>query len=310
VYNVPSVLDEITSLDETVWTVENECPPLESDEPMASEKDFRDLSKEVASIKTTLDIWKWIVSGLAVAALAAVGWCWHLSTVVAVLQTGGNTQLLTELKEPKSPGQFRANLYTVIAQIETARAEGKQPDQKKMAALSDALSRAVQSHPEVPETWQAAAQLVDYKFQSISTVSTPLRNCLDSIPTYAADFRGNEELPAGTMPDATAIGDIITTRDCAIDLDDDGSFFSTPLGQSMKLDAEAHPLMKTFTLQISNARITYSGGKLLPFNVIEFTNCIFEVKPAGAVPNKIDQSITRQLLAVNPTHGKVLLPVG
>jgi hypothetical protein len=39
-FAMPTMLDEPTVLDGTVWTIENEFDPPES-EPMASEKDFR-----------------------------------------------------------------------------------------------------------------------------------------------------------------------------------------------------------------------------------------------------------------------------
>ena len=59
--------------------------------------------------------------------------------------------------------QLQAALATVTAQVQTARADGKAPDEEKVKALASAVSHVVQHKPDSPEAWQTAAALVSYR---------------------------------------------------------------------------------------------------------------------------------------------------
>ena len=121
-------------------------------------KEFHNLSASVAAIKGSLGVGKWIV-GLsfpvaAAACTAALIWCYHLGAKVTAVEQqladGGNAKIVAELKSPKSSAQLQANLSTVIAQVQTARVDGKQPNAKKVNALSDALSEVVKTVAPAP----------------------------------------------------------------------------------------------------------------------------------------------------------------
>lgn len=134
------------------------------------DRDFRDLSNSLAELKgsfaSTKGTVKLVVPVIAAAILAAFAWCWTLGSRVTAIQQqladGGNTKLVAQFKTPESGEQLAANLLTVAAAVQTARAKGVEPD-NKTAALSKAVSQVIQRDPAIPEAWQAASQLVSFR---------------------------------------------------------------------------------------------------------------------------------------------------
>lgn len=294
--------------------------PRESDGLMAvSEKDFRELSSAVAEIKGSWNAMRGFAAASVIVGLAASGWCWHLGNKVTAIEQqladGGSTKLVAELKAPKSPEQLQANLTTVSGQLQTARVEGKEPDHAKLATLSGALSQVVQHHPDLPEAWQAAIQLVDYKFQA-PIRATSLPDCLDTLPPNNEETdrlytpTGQVDYPNFSGPQTQGWMSHVFLAHCQLNLDDNGDFDSTSVGKFFQKVRAHHPQATLFVLVLNDAHITYSGGKMLPMSGIQFTNCTFEFKPPSGVPSKISQSITTQLLAADTSQGTIQLPTG
>jgi hypothetical protein len=115
---------------------------------------------------------QWIA--LVAVATVGVGWMGWISimlfgmkgdmqAVKQKLKDGGTGDIVSELRQPKSPDQLRASLSTVVAQVQTAKAEGKKPDEKKIAALSGAVAEVIKRDSTTPEAWQAAGELISYR---------------------------------------------------------------------------------------------------------------------------------------------------
>jgi hypothetical protein len=232
--------------------------------------------ERIASLETTASIAKWV---LGVFIPLVIGWGAFITmNVIAMKQAmadGGNTKLVTELKVPKSPEQLRANLSTVIAQIETARVNDKKPDQKKIEALSGAVSEVVQKNPQLPEAWQAVATLASYRSADVLQISATLPGCDVSQKPHLILPSEVAELPF----DAEKISGYIF-RNCTLHLD------HLPQGQITRgiLNSQAgiHP-PGTLVVQgevafVINSVIVLNDSGISETNIISFSavNCRFD----------------------------------
>jgi hypothetical protein len=189
------------------------------------------------------------------------------------------------------------------------------PDAAYLMQSTTLLQNVVSVHSDLPETWQAAVQMVDYKFQASASVST-LPNCLDTVVPNAQEVdsivtpTGAVDYPSFSGPQSPNWMAHLYLGHCTLSLDDNGDFYSTSAGAFFQKVKEHHPQASFFFLVISDAHITYSGGKILPVSGIQFTNCTFDFKQPSGVPSKLSQSMTTQLLAANTSYGTIQLPAG
>jgi hypothetical protein len=234
---------------------------LECDCGMApSQKAFDDLLRDVIEIRASLKMVKWIVGlgapTVLAAAFTAIGWCVHLSTKVAVIESGGDTRLVTKIETSRSPQQLQAGLTTVLAQVQTAEAEGKKPDPDKLRIISKAVGKAVSANPAVVDGWRTAAALINYEY---SPLSEKLPDCVDATPTQLSWVPLHPE-KAGTPPPHQ-----FTVANCQLNLDD-------PLPAS-KFSPIGAP--NTFTIVCQACLVTYSGGAIPLTGIPGYINLIF-----------------------------------
>lgn len=291
-----------------------------------TEKDLRPIATDVASVKTTLSIVKWIAGVLASAVVTigiiAMTWCYNIGVRVGKLEQADaqrGIQIVAQLKSPQSAQQLQANLTTVTAQIETAKAEGKAPDASKVQPLSNAISDVVKKNPDSPVAWNTAMQLVNYRFSPKTTDLSSLPDCL-ALPMIGGrselQVPGADGTPAHIpFPQNVKLSmekweGMVVVQDCRLDLDDDGNFASTSVAKGFEDDKKHQQEINYFVLEVNNAYITYRGGKLLPINEIRFKNCSFHIQPTLDVPDKRRQAITQQLLEAKSNEGAIQLPVG
>ncbi len=164
----------------------------------------------------------------------------------------------------------------------------------------------------------AAVQLVNYRFEPSAKDISSLPDCLNLPPT---GVRPEVQGPPGpgwhrhiSRSKAPAIAQkwegMVVAQNCRLDLDDNGNFASSYAAKDFE-DAKRHNLgINYYVLEVSNAVVTYSGGKLIPINEIRFKSCSFQIQPSIQVPDKRRQSITQQLLEAKSNEGAILLPVG
>jgi hypothetical protein len=86
-------------------------------------------------------------------------------------------EIVKNIESPATKEQLAANLSLVSAQIQVARSENHKPDRKNLAGLQGALQIASREHPDIPEVWQADAQLVSYKSTGYGTRQRDLPPC-------------------------------------------------------------------------------------------------------------------------------------
>ena len=290
-----------------------------------TENQFRPVANDVAGIKTALNIGKWIAGGLGVAVLTigigAFTWCYNIGVQVGKLEQADlqrGVELVSELKAPKSQQQLQANLTTITAQIETAKADGKPPDASKVQPLSSVLSNVVRNNPDMPTAWNAAMELVNYRFQPTSQDISRLPDCLN-LPSMGS--RPEVQGPPGAdgipthHPRAGPIvaqewKGMVVAQNCRLDLDDSGNFASSGAAKDFEDAKRQAPGINYYILEVTSAYVTYKGGKLLPINEIRFKNCSFQIQPTLDVPDKRRQAITKQLLEAKSNEGTIRLPIG
>jgi len=268
-------------------------PPLELDDEMAvSEKEFRELSRTVAELVGARNAMRWLPSAAVLFSLAALGWCWHIGNrVTAIAQhlaDGGVTNLVAHLESPKSTEQLQAGLSTVIAQVQTARAEGVRPNEKKVASLTQAVSHVVQSDPNLPEAWNAATELISYRSQLLRSGPEPLAPCNlhDIKPEVKTEGSPNAVGGLSIRPG-------FYLSNCSLKLEDVPDL-------TMSAEEVPNSLVKftgkgkvAIPLYLTDGEITYYGGPLR-YSAFFFINCTFRLQ-ANGIP---DDSAQKLLIAV------------
>jgi len=297
-------------------------PQIEDEEDMATDKQILDLHNRVAKIEGSLVTIKVMVGLLSLlvvpALLGAIAFGGSIAQRVSHLEGEKGDPLGATVKGIESPGsrqQLDANLALLTGQILVDRAEGRKPKEQNIIKISSAVKVASENNPDDPEVWRTATRLVGYRFGTTSTLPPAMPNCLDQTMPHIGTLYKNAqgafvETPSGDYPDAVFTGEVFQVSNCAIDLDDNGDFSLSALGAKIAEDKAKSPNLKSFILLITNARITYSGGRLLPFNSIQWASCVFDPRPSDGIPSRQSKSITTQLLAADPTGGVIQLPAG
>jgi hypothetical protein len=195
-----------------------------------------------------------------------------------------NTQLVAELKHPKSDEQLKANLSTVVAQVQRARVNGVKPDLTKVSSLTNAVAQVVKSEPQIPEAWQAAVQLVNYRTASLSAAPSAEYAC----------SKANVVVTGGPSP-ATMIA-TASFYNCVLDLDEPTIWTKPDLESQGQSITDWH-------LDLHNVTVHYTGGaSLANVREITFDRCIMEFEINSRPSSPLGQSMLTQLLAA-PTPG-------
>ncbi|HEY4358255.1 MAG TPA: hypothetical protein VGN16_21090 [Acidobacteriaceae bacterium] len=288
-----------------------------------------DIEKRLASVEHGLKYARIIALGLVTAAVGCLGWLSHkIDTVEERLNKLderisyldgklGNplNATIQDLTKPKSDAALAASLSVFSGEIQKNRVEKKPPKPENIVKLADALDDVLVKHSDIPTAWQAGAELVSYRSESLVKLPETLPDCSDTLPPDGAgnidklEVEGTESYVPGftNAPADTPWRTHVELGHCQLNLDDDGHFNSTRLGKYLLLVKQHHPNMVMFDIWINDARIVYSGGKMIPFTSIAYVNCQFILKPLPETPNKNGQGFTRQLLAADPQKGNVSL---
>jgi hypothetical protein len=157
---------------------------------------------------------------------------------------------------------------------------------------------------------------VDYKFQPQKDTPTNSPDCLDNVAETDGEASekqvrnpdGSIKYSWGPSIPGLPTTSVVFVSNCVLNLDDDGSFFSTKAGRDFMADKMRSPPAKSLILIAVNAHIKYSGGKIIPINELRFKGCSFDIKPASDLPTKTGQKLTKELLAASPSQGELQLP--
>jgi hypothetical protein len=226
-------------------------------------------------------------------------------------------EIVENIANPKGDAQLAANLALAGAQIQVARSENRPSDPRKLQQLQSVIAKAAETHPNVPEAWQAAAQLVSYRYQAMDVpLATQLPDCLDTVVPGRNIDRVTQldgsvvAEPGFTTSQAPKWMAHVILANCSLNLDDDGTFSRTSVGKFFEEVKKHHPNADFFSIVLSHVRITYSGGKMLPVSEIRYQDCVFEVKQSSGMPSIRSRALTNQLLTANLLDGTILLPSG
>ena len=212
---------------------------------------------------------------------AFLSWGAYITIAVVALKQsvadGGTHQLVSQLESPQSKIQLRANLTSVIAAVETARAAGKPISTKKVAEVSDAVSVVLKRDDSSPEAWEAAGDLVSYRTATYAKIAP--NECMAGgaqvimYPVTNVDQMRNFR---STMA--------LAYHDCTITLDDFDARQLGDFGGPMR------------GLVLTNVHVIYRGGAITRVSAITFVNCSFDIQ-LTVPPPSTGKKITTMLLA-------------
>jgi hypothetical protein len=258
--------------------------------------------------------WHWIALVATAVTLVALG-AWSAWLTVTLHRTvrdlqavkqraadGGLGGIVAQLQEPKSSEQLAAILAIIASEVRYDRAGDRPPKLANLIKLSSAVKQVAMKSPEIPEVWQAAFQLVSYRSESTRPLA-PIH-----LPNCADDLTLLQQLSTAP-PRAQESKFTVNLSSCALNLDDDGSFAQTALGKFFEETRKRSPGDES-TIHIFSGTITYSGGKVLPADRIDFENCLFDFKTPQTPPPSSGKSLADQLLTADLHKGSVYLSLG
>lgn len=259
------------------------------------QKDVQDLQVKLARLEERIEPKKGahglrntIIGTVGTAALVWVGW---VSITVAgmngKLENGGNKALVASLENPKSPALLKANLATVTASIETARAQGTKANPEKTLPLSFAVNKVIQDKNAPSEAWQTASQLINYR----SGIENPpvLPSC---DPKGHLDETG---LKTPKPPQNDGINISVMFRNCILVIDDPALanyYLSATADYRQEYHIPAERIFINYLLQ--NVHIVYRGGLIEAASII-MNQCSFEFQ-LNSTPSPRGRIVVERLL--------------
>jgi hypothetical protein len=242
-----------------------------------------------------------IIGVLLAAMVSGIGW-WvffvttNITAMKQQLTDGGNKQIVAELQNPKSPDSLRANLSTVIAQVQVAQVEGRKPVANKVIPLSDAIAKVVASPTAPSEAWQAASQLISYRSSSLDGGPNPSNTCV-----LGKGFIGPDGpvKPAKSLEPDEVFTFTLHLSNCTLLLDDPHIRESEPYKHMAdKVIELGMPQDRVrVVLVLNNVHIVYEGGEI-PAQRIVCQGCTFDLKLFSA-PTQQGKEMIHTLLASN-----------
>jgi hypothetical protein len=193
------------------------------------------------------------------------------------------TEIVNRLEKPPSIDQLKHDLEVTSAKLElqklTVNPKTK-VEPSSFTGLDTALLQVTKNHPDLPQAWNAAAQLVSYK--SATLTSTPA------------------SLPPCDMSNMKPGQRVINTPDGVVHLEG-GYFFANCTLTLEDLPPQPQPPKGKFsvvfpTVHLDNGVVIYRGGPLAEGNeLFDFTNCRFDIG-ASAIPPRPVQDLLEAVL--------------
>ncbi len=205
------------------------------------------------------------------------------------------SEIVQNISNPATTEVLAANLELASAQLRVVRSEHRLPDPDKLRALQNAIVKASDSHPDLGETWQAAAQLVSIKSEVLGPKSDELPPCDTAHAViqqrYHATGEGRWLSEAGYF-----------YANCTLNLDSlpvqdkKGTFHLQVLDDGRSaLDKSEHILQVKILpsddplqvpIYVRNGIVRYNGGQIPSGNnQFVFENCKFDLSVRG-IPSK------------------------
>lgn len=165
------------------------------------------------------------------------------------------------------------------------------PDNTQLVQSGTSLVHVVNAHPNLPETWRVAGQLIDYRFAPNASKSLP--DCQPSGTT--ASLQKNLFYPPNSEPTGYIFAGF-TLSNCTLRLDDPASILRT---KSIQFASQTKGI--AFALQLINVHVVYHGGAIIPVRALVFQNCTFEFEVNAPPPAPMSQMMETLLATQDPS---------
>jgi hypothetical protein len=236
---------------------------------------------------------------LLTACLTGIGFLISQASDIKALKQKLSDSGLGSIVALSGPG-LQKNLNLVAAQVQIARSAGKKattPNSGKAAkALSTSIATVANQHPDVPQVWNAAAQLISYR----SDLQTDFRQ--DSQSSCLTPHVSGGDVSASAGPDKNGSEALtIELKDCTLVLDDVDAFSRSQVEYGYE-----HVLMSRIPLvrilDLDHVTVVYKGGPIIPVSQIVFHQCSldFQIPPGNlSVPPAPARQLMQNLLAAD-----------
>jgi hypothetical protein len=227
-----------------------------------------------------------LVSGLKIAGFVLLGLLSWGGTQLYILngnvsRLGGQvssltpralSDLFTNATENKENIARNAQLAAVL--VSSARQSSLRSNKKELAISSAQLSQLVTRHSDVPELWQASAQLASYRSELENTLPANLPDCRDTTPIQKSNLG---ELVSKTADYSDTKITPYVYANCKQNMDDFNELIKKNPHMEYKSPTGQITLM-TASYIFQSSLIIYNGDRLLPDTVLEFKNCVFQLE--------------------------------
>jgi len=220
----------------------------------------------------------------------------HLAERISALEGKGGSYSATEqsLLTTKSPERADADLNLLQAQIQKRAISSEPLNPVELAKIGVTVNEVANRYPNLPSVWNASSQLVNLRFGR--TVPTNLPNCWSFYKGHTVD----RDVPKNPLPSNAHIIDEQHFGHCELALDDGPGFRNSGFGQIYEKNLRDYPAAKLL-LTVHDAVITYSGGKMIPFDRLVCVNCVFRAN-VKQTPLPDGQRVMRRLLTADTSN--------
>ena len=279
----------------------------------ATEKRFGEVSEKLGAIADRVTKLETLVNRVApILGVGLLSWLGWLSVTVyglsgdvrAIKQALVDkqvTNIVSQLQNPGSPEKLQAALSTVIAEVQTARANNLPPNPKTVMVLTKAVSQAVERNPDDITAWQAASELILFRPRAAGPRSEDLPPELLRIQPSGGGgdcFQGARESMVFNHPPTDGVFREETIyHDCTMDLGDLQGFARK--NAALQIEEHFPGVAVEYHLRLLRVAVRYSGGPVIPVASLKAYDCTFNLV-IRSFPTLPGQNFIAQLLQQEP----------
>lgn len=210
-----------------------------------------------------------------------------------------NLDLLTErIRSAKTSEELSSSLKILTNTLHLQSEIGEKVGSTAQQRIGGSIYDATQKYPDTPDVWKAASSFVNYRANSlVGAIPSSLPSCWDMM-------KGHWEEPDHPLPPGKVWIDDQVMGHCSLSLDDGPQFRDSKFGKAYEHNLTVRNQVQ-LRLNVHDAVVTYNGGKLIPFAVLNCLDCTFRVD-TSARPPPAGQKVMEKLLIANLNNVKLL----
>lgn len=191
--------------------------------------------------------------------------------------------------QPLQASQALAKVENDTAGLRNLKAKLPAQEVSQSAAL---LEEVVSLHPDSPNAWRAAAQMVSYRSDLLIT------------PTERPDCYKTQG------PGAWDGAVLVRYHDCTLDISNVAEFFAIEPRVLLQGQKFSNGVRYLVTVELVNGTVSYSGGQMIQIAKLICQNCSFDLRSPTNIPPPAGRALSQHLLIADLKDVTVTLPTG